>query len=330
MKDRVRALLLLLLLCLAAGCEKAAAPEADSRWPVTVREVSIAAQPRRVITLSPAATETVIQLGYAGRLVGISDYCEPPEPLGGLGRCGTALMPDTEAMLALSPDLVIASTTLPKETLEALAGAGVPVLVVRRAESLDRIIENVRAVATAMQGEEQGSLVAEQVRYFADATLSYIDAAVSGVLEEGTSAIYLSRMPFVIATGDTLEGRWLSELGFVNQAEQFAGWDYPLSAEPDLNPNYIFCDRSVTLEALQASDYYRRTSAVTNLRVYPLDGLLLERQTPQMFLAWEDVMKQAFPEAFAGKDKPSIILPMEPPAPPPVEEKSWWEQLFAR
>ena len=161
-------------------------------------------------------------------------------------------------------------------------------------------------------------------------TLSYLSETVSPALAEGASAVYLRQMPFVIATGDTLEGKWLSSLGFVNQAESFAGWDYPLSAEPDLNPNYIFCDTSISLADLQGSDYYRRTSAVTNLRVYPLNGLLLERQSPRMFLEWEAVMETAFPEAFAASQKPSVVLPMEPPPAPEPEEKSWWERLFNR
>lgn len=142
-------------------------------------------------------------------------------------RCGTALLPDTGAILSLSPDLVIASASLPQETAGALSEAGIPLLVIRRADTLDGIIGNYRAIATAMQGEEQGARIAEQLEYFADVTLSYLSETVSPALAEGASAVYLRQMPFVIATGDTLEGKWLSSLGFVNQAESFSGWDYP-------------------------------------------------------------------------------------------------------
>ena len=330
MRQRFRVLLPLLLLLCAFGCQKAPEQQADPRWPVTVREAVIEKIPRRVVTLSPAATDMVVELGYGGRLGGVSDYCETPGALGEPERCGTALLPDTGAILSLSPDLVIASASLPQETAGALSEAGIPLLVIRRADTLDGIIGNYRAIATAMQGEEQGARIAEQLEYFADVTLSYLSETVSPALAEGASAVYLRQMPFVIATGDTLEGKWLSSLGFVNQAESFAGWDYPLSAEPDLNPNYIFCDTSISLADLQGSDYYRRTSAVTNLRVYPLNGLLLERQSPRMFLEWEAVMETAFPEAFAASQKPSVVLPMEPPPAPEPEEKSWWERLFNR
>ena len=230
MRQRFRVLLPLLLLLCAFGCQKAPEQQADPRWPVTVREAVIEKIPRRVVTLSPAATDMVVELGYGGRLAGVSDYCETPGALGEPERCGTALLPDTGAILSLSPDLVIASASLPQETAGALSEAGIPLLVIRRADTLDGIIGNYRAIATAMQGEEQGARIAEQLEYFADVTLSYLSETVSPALAEGASAVYLRQMPFVIATGDTLEGKWLSSLGFVNQAESFAGWDYPLSA----------------------------------------------------------------------------------------------------
>lgn len=326
---RILAVFCCALLALA-GCAPPETSPADPRWPVTVREATIESSPRRVVTLSPATTAAVIELGFAGRLVGVSDSCTLPGALGEVQRCGSALLPDTAAILALEPDLVIASADLPQALAGPLEEAGIPLLVIRRAQDLDGIIDNYRAIATAMQGEEQGALIAEQLAYFAQQTLDYVNSTVSQALTEGASAVYLRRMPFVIATGDTLEGQWLTDLGFVNQAQEFTGWDYPLEAEPDLNPNYLFCDRSVSLADLQGSDYYRRTSAVTNLRVYQLDGLLLEQQSPQMFLAWEAVMEEAFPEAFAAAEKPSVVLPMEPPPPPEPEEKSWWESLLNR
>ena len=49
-----------------------------------------------------------------------------------------------------------------------------------------------------------------------------------------------------------------------------------------------------------------------------------------MFLEWEAVMETAFPEAFAASQKPSVVLPMEPPPAPEPDEKSWWEKLFNR
>ncbi|PWM26517.1 MAG: hypothetical protein DBX44_00400 [Oscillospiraceae bacterium] len=318
----------LLLLFSAAGGAPADSPSEDLRWPVTVRETTITGSPRRVVSLSPAMTASLIELGFAGRLAGVSDSCILPDALGEIERCGSALLPDTAAILALQPDLVVASTDLPAALTGPLQEAGIPLLVIRRAADFDGILDNYRALATAMQGEEQGERIAEQLEYFAQQTLSYLNDAVSRSVAEGTSAVYLRKMPFIIATGDTLEGSWLTDLGLVNQAQEFEGWDYPLEAEPDLNPNYIFCDRSVTLEALQSSDYYRRTSAVTNLRVIPLDGQQFEQQSPRMFLVWEEAVRTAFPEAFDGVERPSIVLPMEPPPAPEPEPESWWESLF--
>ena len=69
MRQRFRVLLPLLLLLCAFGCQKAPEQQADPRWPVTVREAVIEKIPRRVVTLSPAATDMVVELGWPGSAI---------------------------------------------------------------------------------------------------------------------------------------------------------------------------------------------------------------------------------------------------------------------
>ena len=46
-----------------------------------------------------------------------------------------------------------------------------------------------------------------------------------------------------------------------------------------------------------------------------------------MFLALEDLMKAAFPDAFQTP-RPEFVI--ELPEPEPEPEKTWWQKLFAR
>jgi iron complex transport system substrate-binding protein len=96
-----------------ASCKKDE-PQEPSIWPVQVGQTVIQSPPKRVISLSPALTEQLFILGYGGRLVGISSRCEPPKAAGKLEVCGTSLMPDTDKMVSLSPDLVVASSSFPQ------------------------------------------------------------------------------------------------------------------------------------------------------------------------------------------------------------------------
>jgi iron complex transport system substrate-binding protein len=61
---------------------------------------------RRVISLTPAITETVFALGGAAQLVGVSDYCKLPAGLT-LPRLGSSLTPHLEQIAALRPSLIL-------------------------------------------------------------------------------------------------------------------------------------------------------------------------------------------------------------------------------
>jgi ABC-type Fe3+-hydroxamate transport system substrate-binding protein len=78
----------------------------------------------RVVSLSPALTETVFALGQAaaGQLVAVSDYCKLPGSLQ-LPRVGSSLTPSYEAIAGLQPSLVLCddSASAKRTELAALA-----------------------------------------------------------------------------------------------------------------------------------------------------------------------------------------------------------------
>ncbi|HWP51138.1 MAG TPA: ABC transporter substrate-binding protein [Clostridia bacterium] len=327
MKKLLCAMLACMLPILFCACATTA-KNTDDRWPVTVGNVTFTHVPKQVVTLSPAMTDTLYALGYGGRIVGVSNYCETPDEAQDTVACGTALMPDTDTILQLKPDLLFCSAVLPTKATKSLEAAGVQIVVVTRAETTEGILENYRLICTAFEGSKMGDLKTEQLALFVHTTLDYVNSAVAPALpKKENKAIYLRQLPFVMATGDTLEGELLTDMGFVNQGETYTGWSYPLEAEPDLNPNYIFCDTSVSLQALQGSNYYQKTSAVTYEHIFTFDARIFERQSPRMFFELEDLMKKAFPDAFT-MPKPSFVMSM--PEPEPETEKTWWQKLLKK
>jgi ABC-type Fe3+-hydroxamate transport system substrate-binding protein len=99
------------------------------------RTVALAGPPRRVVSLVPSDTHSVIALGALDRLVGRTIYCESPEAQA-VATVGGTKDVDVDAVLRLAPDLVIANQEEnTRGALEALAHR-VPVLV-----SLPRRVE---------------------------------------------------------------------------------------------------------------------------------------------------------------------------------------------
>jgi ABC-type Fe3+-hydroxamate transport system substrate-binding protein len=68
---------------------------------------SSGAPPRRVVSLSPAITETLFAIGAWERVVGVSDHCSWPAAAAELPRLGSAITPQYERIARLKPDLVL-------------------------------------------------------------------------------------------------------------------------------------------------------------------------------------------------------------------------------
>ena len=93
------------------------------------RELSFAQPPRRIVSLVPSDTHTVMALGALDRLVGRTQYCDLPE-VAALPVIGGTKNVDVEAVIALEPDLVIGNQEENTRTaLEQLAQRGIKVFV---------------------------------------------------------------------------------------------------------------------------------------------------------------------------------------------------------
>ena len=104
---------------------------------------------RRIVSLTPAITETLFEIGAGPEVVGVSDYCNFPEAAKHLPRTGTALTPGYEAIVRLEPSLILCedAASTPRRELNAL---GVTKFV--RWLSLEDIVASTRLIG-ALTGQ---------------------------------------------------------------------------------------------------------------------------------------------------------------------------------
>ncbi|MFH1265727.1 MAG: cobalamin-binding protein [Planctomycetota bacterium] len=85
----------------------------------------------RIVSLAPSVTEMLFALGVEDCIVGVTDRCDYPPQAKDLDRIGGFGTPNVEKLLALSPDLVIATGIERADATVILRRSGIRVLWVK-------------------------------------------------------------------------------------------------------------------------------------------------------------------------------------------------------
>lgn len=177
---------------------------------------------RRVVTLAPSLTETVLALESGPLLVGVTRFDERPE-VAALPRVGGFTDLSVETVLALKPDLVVAQKAPGNQKpIETLASLGVPVLALPLTsveDSLDAIAELGRVLKKQGQADQLiRSFRETRRRVHAEARAQKVAPRV--LLVYGFS-------PFVVAGPGSFGHELLVDCGAVNLVEK-APTSYPI------------------------------------------------------------------------------------------------------
>ena len=110
------------------------------------REVRLSAPPTRIVSLVPGVTEIVYALGAEAKLAGRTDYCLYPPAARAKPSVGGMVNPSLETLVALRPDLVIATDEGNREeTFQQLARLGIPTYLVH-ATRLRELLEEIARI----------------------------------------------------------------------------------------------------------------------------------------------------------------------------------------
>lgn len=116
--------------------------------PRAAQSRSGSAAPRRIVSLVPATTEMLFAMGVGSHVIGVSNYDHFPPEVEKLPRVGGLLDPNTEAILALTPDLVVLYDTQ-SQLNERLERAGITVYHYVH-KGLPDITETMRSLGVAV------------------------------------------------------------------------------------------------------------------------------------------------------------------------------------
>lgn len=137
---------LVLLLALIALMPVSALAELPCVRDALNREMCLQAPAKRIVSLSPGATELLFSAGAGERVVAVSAWSDFPAEAAALPQVGDSNRLDLEAIVSLAPDLVVAWIDgNSRSQLERVAGLGIPVfwLAPRTFEDIARAVEEL-------------------------------------------------------------------------------------------------------------------------------------------------------------------------------------------
>lgn len=86
------------------------------------KEVNLPERPSRIISFSPAVTETLFKIGAGHRLVGVSAFCSRPPEVEGIRKVGSYNTVRPELLQEMRPDLILTVTGYQRDFAQRLSG----------------------------------------------------------------------------------------------------------------------------------------------------------------------------------------------------------------
>ena len=275
----------------AAPASSPSAAAAPASFPVTVTpsngKVTVKAQPRHIVSLSPTATEDLYAVGAGKQVVAVdsdSDY-----PSGAPVTSLSGLTPNAEAIVKYNPDLVIASQDS-NGLVSALTKLGVPVLIEPSAATLDDAYTQIDQIGAATGHAAQAATTVSTMKSEIAA-----DVKQAGASHPGLSYYWeLSANPYYSATSSTFIGQIVSLFGLKNiadAADKASDGGYPeLSQEyiVSAKPQIIFlsdnqaADGGQTAAVVAARPGWSGVPAVKGHQVIALNDDIASRWGPRL------------------------------------------------
>ncbi|MDQ1237905.1 MAG: cobalamin transport system substrate-binding protein [Thermodesulfobacteriota bacterium] len=252
----------------------------------TGTKICLLKAPQRIISLAPNLTETVYGLGAQDLLFGRTARCNRPAEVEKVPEVGAYLNPDLERIMALRPDLVLATKPgLREEIVTRLSGVGIPVFV-EDCKSLEDVCNLVVRLGVLLGRPQEAETVARDIQQRRVILQEHLRA-----LQKPSALFAVGVKPLVVAGGNSFLGSILREAGGVNIAESSATPYTRFSFEEVLrrDPEYILvldkeCKKQECLDYLKR---YSTLRAVKDGKVRSVDADLVSRPSPRAAEALE-------------------------------------------
>lgn len=269
------------------------------------RRVEVPREVRRIVTLAPNLTETIYSLGLEARLAGDTDYCDTPPAAKLKPHVGAPLNPSLEAIVALHPDLVLATSSINRrETVEALARLRIPAYTTDP-HTVRGMLESIEHIAEIVGASEQQEEIVPRLQERLDALHAKLEErplvhVLFVVWEE--PLISIGQNTFI---ADALRWAGAESVILSDKSWPQISMEEVVRLEPDyivLASNHSESGAKSELEDLRARPAWRQISAVRMGHVAVVSEEVT-RPSPGLVDTIEQLAHELHPEVFSEKNE---------------------------
>lgn len=239
------------------------------------REISLPIEVNSVISLGPNLTEIIATLKPEA-LIGRTDYGDFPKWVTNIESIGNITSPNIEKIIELSPDLVVSSTHVKKETIQLIENAGIQSASLYNSSSINGSYKLILDMGILLNKEKEANEIVSQMKK----DIESVEMKVAGL--EKPKVYYVvsfGQYGDYTAGGNTFIGQMINIAGGNNIAEELNGWSYSLEKIIEKDPDIIIVSKNNNeLEKFLSTKPYNELRAVKENKIFTIDNNKLDRQ----------------------------------------------------
>jgi iron complex transport system substrate-binding protein len=266
------------------------------------REVKLAGPAQKIISFAPSNTEILFAIGAGSQVVGRDELSDFPEAAKSVISIGSTFKDlNTEQIVSLHPDLVLAAEINTPEQVKALEGLGITVYYLKNPTTLDELYGNMEIVAQLTGHESDAATTIDALK----ARVAAVDAKIATVTTKPTVFYELDATdpakPYTAGKG-TFITVLIDRAGGKNIAADIDGYpQMSLEQVVAANPDFVILGDAaygITADNVAARPGWGKLNAVTSKQVLPFDDNLASRPGPRLVDGLEQLAKLLHPELF--------------------------------
>lgn len=241
------------------------------------KQVRIAREPRRIVSLAPSNTEILFALGLGGRVVGVTTMCDyPPEAKNKpkIGDYRTSI----EKVVSLKPDLIVAHANLNRAAVVHLEKLGKTVIAFDP-KTLAQVCRDMQVIGCATGREDKAKELARRIT----SALSTVRRGTAKARTKPKVMVVIQAQPLWVAGPATFVDEMIRAAQAANVARDARAGFSQFSTEVAVSrdPDVIIVRKGGANEILR-SPLWKKTSAVRKNRLFEFDMDLLVRPGPRL------------------------------------------------